>query len=104
MADWHSEGRNIMQRVVALIVAVGVTSGLVGAFAVSQLSGSAGAAPPPPGPQQVREQNLDASGFIRVHEQGMANVTGTVNVGNLPVVQDVNVVRGGPVEYTQVMA
>ena len=90
-----------MQRIFALIVVIGLTSGLVGAFAVSKLSGTAGAAPPPPGPQQVREQNLDASGFIRVHEQGTANVnltnasvpvSGTVNVGNLRAVQDVNVI------------
>ena len=48
--------------------------------------------PTPPIP--VREQNLDGSGNIKVHEQGTVSVnvanaslpvTGTVNVGNLPV-------------------
>jgi len=73
-----------------------VVSGLVGAFAYDQLESRAGAAPPPPSATQVREQNLDGSGFIRVHEQGTANVAGTVNVGNLPAVQDVNVVSMPP--------
>ncbi len=40
------------------------------------LGGSASAATPT---QAVEEQNLDASGFIAVHEQGTANV----NVTNL---------------------
>src|SRR5436190_13081772 len=77
-----SEGRCVMQRI---IIAVTVLSavGIVTAFAASQLvpSHEAGAAP---SAQQVREQNLDGSGFIRVHEQGTANVAGTVHVGNLP--------------------
>jgi hypothetical protein len=81
-----------MQRIFVLTAALGLASGLVGAFAYDQLGSDVGAAPPPPGPTQVREQNLDGSGFIRVHEQGTANVAGTVNVGNLPAVQDVNVV------------
>lgn len=83
-----------MQRLIALFIIVALTGGLLGAFTVSELSSSAGAAPPPQQNQgqRVREQNLDASGFIRVHEQGTANVAGTVNVGNLPAVQDVNVV------------
>ena len=36
--------------------------------------------PPPPPPIKVLEQNLDAQGFIRVHEQGTSRVTGTVAV------------------------
>jgi len=81
-----------VRQVIALVIIVGVVAGLAGGLTVAQLSGSAGAAPPPPAVTQVREQNLDGSGFIRVHEQGTANVAGTVNVGNLPAVQDVNVV------------
>jgi len=66
---------------------------LIGAFAYAQLSSEAGAAPPPPSTQPVREQNLDGSGLVRVHEAGTANVnvtngavpvTGTVTVENLP--------------------
>ena len=85
-----------MRQIVALLIVVGVVAGLAGGLTVAQLSGRAGAAPPPPSPQPVREQNLDASGFIRVHEQGTANVAGTVNVGNLPAVQDVNVLSASP--------
>jgi len=70
----------------------------VTAFAASQIAPShqAGAAPQPPQVQPVREQNLDAGGYIRVHEQGTANVnvtngslpvSGTVNVGNFPAAQ-----------------
>lgn len=80
-----------MRMMVALLALTGLAAGLVGVFAVSQLSESAGAAP---AATQVREQNLDANGFIRVHEQGTSNVnvsnsslpvSGTVSVGNLPV-------------------
>ena len=59
------------------------------------LDGSASAAPKA---QAVEEQNLDGSGFIAVHEQGTANVAGTVDVGNLPAVQDVNVVSASSQE------
>jgi len=78
--------------VVALIV--GIALGFVASWG---LDGAASAAP---AETKVREQNLDGSGLIRVHEQGVANVSvtnasmpvnGTVNVGNLPAVQDVNV-------------
>src|SRR5207244_8133305 len=76
--------------IAVLIVLAAV--GIVSAFAAGQLipSHNAGAAPTV---QQVREQNLDGSGLIRVHEQGTANVnlingslpvSGTVNVGNFP--------------------
>ncbi|MBE0616884.1 MAG: hypothetical protein IH608_03000, partial [Proteobacteria bacterium] len=77
-----------------------------------------GQTPPDPRPgasMPTREQNYDANGYIAVHEQGVAavnvtggqidanitnstlDVTGAVEVTNLPAVQDVNVV-GGPVE------
>ena len=59
---------------------------------------------PAPGvPLPIREQNLDATGWIMVHEQGTATVTGTVNVGNFPssvavsnfpATQNVNVTGG----------
>lgn len=40
---------------------------------------------PAPGPPlPVKEQNLDANGWIKVHEQGTATVNGTVSVGNFP--------------------
>ncbi len=86
-----------MRSIMGLAVVLAVAGGLVGAFAYGELFGEAGAVP---APIAVREQNLDASGFIRVHEQGTANVnvtngslpvSGTVDVGNLPTVQDVNV-------------
>ena len=90
-----------MRSIIGLVGVLGLVSGMAGALAYDQLGSDAGAAPPPPSATQVREQNLDGSGFIRVHEQGTADVAGTVNVGNLPTVQDVNVVSGGPAEYTQ---
>ena len=68
--------------------------------------------PEPPAPQPVLEQNVDGSGFIAVHEQGVTDVnvtnaalpvSGTVDVGNLPAVQDVNVISApGPVEFTHI--
>ena len=67
-----------MHRVLVLTTALGLFSGLVGAFAYDQLGSDAGAAP---AAQPVREQNLDTGGRIRVHEQGTANV----NVNNLPI-------------------
>ena len=79
-----------MRQAIALAVIISLVSGLAGVWMFGQLSGSAGAAPTA---QQVREQNLDGSGFIRVHEQGTANVnvtngslpvSGIVNVGNFP--------------------
>ena len=48
------------------------------------------AAGPPPG-LNVLEQNVDANGLIRVHEQGTVPVTGTVDIGNAPAVQAVSV-------------
>ena|SRR5438876_10030066 len=80
-----------MQRIIMAVVVLAAV-GAVSAFAASELvpSHRAGAAPTA---QQVREQNLDGSGFIRTHEQGTASVnvtngslpvSGTVNVGNFP--------------------
>src|SRR3970040_2117190 len=93
-----------MRYIITTATAVALIVGIALGFVVSRgLDGSASAAPPPPADTKVREQNLDGSGLIRVHEQGTANVAGTVSVGNLPAVQDVNVVAAGPGEYTQVL-
>jgi len=70
-----------MQKSIFLAALLALAGVVIGAVAYAQLSGEAGAAPPPPTTQLVREQNLDGSGLIRVHEQGTANVT----VGNLPL-------------------
>ena len=84
-----------MRFIIAAATAFALIAGMALGFAVSQgLDGSASAAPPPPADTKVREQNLDGSGLIRVHEQGTANVnvtntsvpvSGTVDVGNLPL-------------------
>lgn len=77
----------------------------LGFIAGTMLNGVVQAVPDPaPGPPlPVREQNLDASGWIKVHEQGTANVAGTVDIANFPssiaisnfpATQDVNVVGG----------
>jgi hypothetical protein len=84
-----------MQRII-MAVTVLAAVGIVSAFAASQLvpSHQAGAAP---SATRVGEQNLDASGFIRTHEQGTANVNVTngslpvSGTGNLPATQNVNV-------------
>lgn len=86
-----------MRPIILLATVVALASGLLGAFAYGELFGRAQAVP---SAQAVREHNLDGGGLIRVHEQGTASVnvtnpslpvSGTVDVGNLPVVQDVNV-------------
>lgn len=94
---------------VAWALALGLAAGV---------STDAMAGPPDPRPgatAPVREQNTDADGWIRVHEQGVADVNvtndildvnltndaievnGTVSVDNFPSEVDVNVV-GGSVE------
>ena len=88
-----------MRYIIAGATALALIAGIALGFVVSRgLDGAASAAP---AETKVREQNLDGSGLIRVHEQGIANVnvtntsvpvSGTVDVGNLPAVQDVNVV------------
>ena len=90
-------------RYIIAATAFALIAGINLGFLLSRgLDGSASAAPPT---QAVEEQNLDGSGFIRVHEQGVADVnvtnpslpvSGTVDVGNLPAVQDVNVVSVPP--------
>ncbi len=86
-----------MRTIILSAVLFSLVSGLVGALAYGQLFGEASAALVA---QRVREQNLDANGLIRVHEQGTANVnvtnaslpvSGTVGVGNLPLDANGNV-------------
>ncbi len=101
-----------MRYIIAAATAFALVAGIALGFVVSGgLDGSASAAPKA---QVVREENVDTNGFIAVHEQGTADVnvtnaalpvSGTVDVGNLPVVQDVNVISlpsqdPGPLEFT----
>jgi hypothetical protein len=76
-----------------LIVLLGVLSLQAGEALSTDLSTAPELAPPNNPPLNVAEANKDADGFIRVHEQGTVAVTGTVNVGNAPKTQDVNVVN-----------
>jgi len=85
-----------MSRIIGLAAIVGLVGGLIGVWTVGRLSGEVGAAPPPPGDQKVREQNLDGSGFIRVHEQGTANV----NVLSLPAEQPGRLIELGTQTFT----
>lgn len=103
-----------MRYIIAAATAFALVVGIAIGFTLTARVFEAEAKPPPPGPQAVEEQNLDGSGFIAVHEQGTADVnvtnaalpvSGTVDVGNLPVVQDVNVISlpsqdPGPLEFT----
>ena len=99
-----------MRYIITTAAVVALIAGIALGFVASRgLDGSASAAPPPPADTKVREQNLDGSGLIRVHEQGTANVSGTVDVGNLPAVQDVKVVampaqESGPFEFMTIHA
>lgn len=106
-----------------VVGAVGLFVGLI--VGASVTVASAGPPETSSGPAKpVREQNLDESGAIRVHEQGTASVdvvnenldvtlanslldvnvtnssvpvNGTVEVNNLPSTQDVNIVGGSAV-------
>ena len=69
-----------MKRLTVAVVALGLVAGvIIGAIIGNPFDGTASAAPPAKD-TLVREQNLDADGFIRVHEQGISNV----NVVNFP--------------------
>ena len=78
-----------MKRRVLPVVAAALASALA-AIAYTEV---ASADPPQQNGAPVVEQNVDANGLLRVHEQGTANVaitgTPTVNVGNHPDVQSV---------------
>jgi hypothetical protein len=56
--------RQQMRPLIATAVVAAVAALLAGTFLSGEVAVSA------PGPQLVREQNLDEKGFIRVHEQG----------------------------------
>ena len=73
-----------MARVLAASIAVVVLLAgiLIGLVAGRALGGTASAAPTTR-ETLVREQNLDANGYVRVHEQGVSDV----NVLNFPVPQ-----------------
>jgi len=82
-----------MRNIIGIVISIGLVGGLVASFAFSQLSMQVDAESRAPSATQVREQNLDANGLIRIHEQGTASVnvtnsslpvSGTVSVGNLP--------------------
>ncbi len=102
-----------MRYIIAAATVFALVVGIAIGFALTATVFEAEAKPPPE-VQPVEEQNLDGSGFIAVHEQGTADVnvtnaalpvSGTVDVGNLPVVQDVNVISlpsedPGPLEFT----
>jgi hypothetical protein len=60
------------------IAGLAVLAFAAGSLLTSNLSAQPPNSPPPP--LKVLEQNLDANGFIKVHEQGTANVSGTVAV------------------------
>ena len=61
-----------MRYVIAAAAMFALIGGIaLGAVVSRGLDGSASAAPPT---QAVEEQNLDASGFIAVHEQGVVDV------------------------------
>ena len=79
-------------RYIIAATAFALVAGIALGFVMSNgLDGSASAAPKA---QVVREENVDASGFIAVHEQGVADV----NVVSMPS-QD-----PGPLEFTHVIA
>jgi hypothetical protein len=78
-------------------LALGALS-LVGLFGflglqASELVGSTelDATAPSNPPLNVREANVDADGYLRIHEQGVVSVQGTVTVASGPAVQDVRV-------------
>ena len=82
-----------MRYIIASATAFALIVGVAIGFTLTATVFEAEAKPPPPGPQPVEEQNLDASGFIAVHEQGVADV----NVLSLPS----QVL--GPLEFTHVI-
>ena len=78
-----SRSRRTTSGVLAISAVAGVLA--AGPLLTSALDAQPNSTPNPP--LKVLEQNLDANGFIKVHEQGVANVTGKVSVtgGSLSV-------------------
>jgi len=83
MRLFQGSGRSRLVLTIAALAVVAAGAGI-------RFADSTSAAAPMP-PLNVLETNRDAGGNIRVHEQGTVPITGTVNVGNTPAVQDVNV-------------
>jgi hypothetical protein len=75
----------------ALLAGLGALSLRAGDVLSTELAAPTEATAPSNPPLNVAEANKDANGDIKVHEQGIVRVTGTVDVGNGPKVQDVNV-------------
>ena len=81
-----------MRYTIAAATVITLIVGIATGFALTATVFEAEAKPPPPGPQPVEEQNLDGSGFIAVHEQGVADV----NVVPMPSQ------ASGPLEFTTI--
>jgi hypothetical protein len=62
-------------------ISITILAAVLAFAAGSLLTSDLDAQPSPPVVMKVAEQNLDANAFIKVHEQGVATVTGTVNLG-----------------------
>jgi len=75
----------------ALIAGLGALSLRAGDTLSTQLAVTSDATAPSNPPLNVREANVDGNGNIKVHEQGTVAISGTVDIGNTPKVQDVNV-------------
>jgi len=75
----------------ALIAGLGALSLRAGDTLSTQLTATSDATAPSNPPLNVREANVDGNGNIKVHEQGTVAISGTVDIGNTPKVQDVNV-------------
>lgn len=91
--------RLIIPLALGLVAGLGALSLRAGDRLSTALAVTADAAAPSNPPLNVREANVDGNGNIKVHEQGVVRVTGTVDVGNSPKVQDVNVTND-PLEVT----
>src|SRR6185436_12821428 len=74
-----------------LVAGLGALSLRAGDALSTSFAVAADATAPSSPPLNVAEANKDANGNIKVHDQGVVRVTGTVDVGNSPKVQDVNV-------------
>ena len=74
-----------------LVAGLGALSLRAGDTLSTSLALTADATAPSNPPLNVAESNRDGNGNIKVPEQGIVRVTGTVDVGNSPKVQDVNI-------------
>ncbi|HEX5044601.1 MAG TPA: hypothetical protein VFV75_16980 [Candidatus Polarisedimenticolaceae bacterium] len=77
----------------ALVAGLGAFSLRAGDALSTEFADTTDPSAPSNPPLNVREANVDGNGNIKVHEQGVVQVTGTVDVGNSPKVQDVNVIN-----------